>query len=574
MCAKRKDERDPDSGNTARGDDAQPNAEKTLETDAGKKSDPELIRGKVIGEKYEILSHLGSGAMGAVYKAIHTALNKEVAIKVLLTDALDDPVKKKRFMREAKAQGGLTHRNIVAVHDVGLTEKDQPYFVMDFLQGESLEEYIIKNQSLDCDQFINIFDQVARGIQHAHSKGIVHRDIKPSNIMLIDSEDGELHALVLDFGIAVHNDRAETKLTKAGYIVGTPCYMSPEQIEGKALDARSDIYSLGCVMFESLTGNLPFTGINAAATMALHLAQQPEHVSSFKTKSPLPEGLADLVMRCLEKDPTKRFSTAKEIAAQLNSLKKTPSKSEAEITLVGSVTGHTSKNPAHSPAQAAVVDKGDKNPEARSPAEKAGDKLPQTKTPDFKISEAKSADKVVLTEKEAEGKPAAEVAADKSKAKKKSVVDTGSSNEVTGGEGKLESDSESKPAMENHRKIDGIQLDTDSITIEKPESPTKSLPSFKTSDSDRAPIDGHDIIIYLIVGVFGIFIWPQNGRLALPISASEMRDDNPFFMLAKFIVEVYNHFANHPGWQFILWGAMLFLAYKVVDKLLKSGHTD
>ena len=260
MSGKNGEGRDPESGNTARGDDTPPDIDETLETNTSSQSDPELIRGKILGDKYEILSHLGSGAMGAVYKARHQILNKEVAIKVLQQADLADKVKKERFIREAKAQGALNHKNIAAVHDFGLTEKDQPFFVMDLLKGQSLEEYLEKEKSLACFEACQIFEQVARALQHAHSKGIVHRDIKPSNIMLIDSEDGELNALLVDFGIAVHSEKELTKLTKQGHVVGTPHYMSPEQISGKPLDARSDIYSLGCVMFETLTGNLPFWG--------------------------------------------------------------------------------------------------------------------------------------------------------------------------------------------------------------------------------------------------------------------------------------------------------------------------
>lgn len=279
MSGKNKEGRDPDSGNTARGDDTPPDNDETVETNASSKSDPELIRGKVLGDKYEILAHLGSGAMGVVYKARHLILNKEVAIKVLQSQALNDRVKKERFMREAKAQGGLSHRNIAAVHDFGLTDKEQPFFVMDLLKGETLEDYLERVKSLPCVEACQIFEQVARALQHAHSKGIVHRDLKPSNIMLVESEDGDRQALLVDFGIAVFKEKELTKLTKADFVLGTPLYMSPEQIKGKDLDARSDIYSLGCVMFETLTGNLPFSGINEQATMAMHLVQPPEHIT-------------------------------------------------------------------------------------------------------------------------------------------------------------------------------------------------------------------------------------------------------------------------------------------------------
>ncbi len=568
MCAERKDGRDPDSGNTARGDDARPDEnsampdDKTLDNNASSKSDPELIRGKILLDKYEIISHLGSGAMGAVYKARHKILNKEVAIKVLQSANLDDEMKKKRFMREAQAQGGLTHKNIAAVHDVGLTEKDQPFFVMDLLTGESLEEYLERQKSLDSHEFISIFEQVARGLQHAHSKNIVHRDIKPSNIMLIETEEGDLQALVVDFGIAVINESDTTKLTREGYIVGTPNYMSPEQIEGKPLDARSDVYSLGCVMFEALTENPPFQGINAPATMALHIAQKPEHISTFKTKSPLLDEMAELVMRCIEKDPGKRFASAKDVSAQLNSIKTALAAREKEEQierkaagiedeLVGAGKGHQSKNP--SPAVVEVPADSQKSP--AKPAEKSADK---------KVGD-KVAEKIELKEA-----PPAEKSSDKYANSKDQSGDSIERSSVSL-DIDASADTGSDPALEAERVK--AYLPPGSTTNTSGVKAAGTLPA-NSSNRDDPAIHGHDIIKFITGAIVALIFWPWNGRLVLPISPAEMRDDNLFFVLAKFLVETYNHFASHVAWQFIILGIIIYLVNRVVTALLERGPND
>jgi serine/threonine protein kinase len=556
MCAKHKDGRDPDSGNTARDDDAQPDDSKTVETKSNSKSDPELIRGKVLDDKYEIICHLGSGAMGAVYKARHKVLNKEVAIKVLQSANLDDTVKKKRFMREARAQGGLTHKNIAAVHDVGLTENDQPFFVMDLLSGESLEEHLEKHQLLDWLEVINIFEQVARGLQHAHSKNIVHRDIKPSNIMLIESEDGDLQALVVDFGIAVINESNTTKLTREGYIVGTPHYMSPEQIEGKQLDARSDVYSLGCVMFEALTGNPPFQGINASATMALHIAQKPEHITSFDTKSPLPAGLADLVMRCIDKDPEKRFATAKEIAALLNSIKTASNEKEKlndslkageDDILVGAGKEHQS-NPAHAPAIAEVESENQEN------------SFKPPKDDSDHNQEPIVADKIELKENKTLDQPA-EKRGDKSKESGDSIEQSKDSLEFDSN-----TDRGIKPGLEAERVKAHIPSDSDSISSVAGGA-HKNAPS---SSNKTEHIFEKQVMIRLTVGaIFVLIFWPVGGRLAIPLSAAEMRDDGLFFVIAKFLVDTYNHFATDAFWQFMVLFAIIVLIDRVNQKILK-----
>lgn len=549
MSGKNGEGRDPESGNTARGDDTPPDIDETLETNTSSQSDPELIRGKILGDKYEILSHLGSGAMGAVYKARHQILNKEVAIKVLQQADLADKVKKERFIREAKAQGALNHKNIAAVHDFGLTEKDQPFFVMDLLKGQSLEEYLEKEKSLACFEACQIFEQVARALQHAHSKGIVHRDIKPSNIMLIDSEDGELNALLVDFGIAVHSEKELTKLTKQGHVVGTPHYMSPEQISGKPLDARSDIYSLGCVMFETLTGNLPFWGANASATMALHLAQPPEHISSFKTKTPLPQEFADLVMRCIEKPPENRFGTAKEIAALLNDIRGKLDKEVPPVTtnveskqtpVVAGKGRH--QNPAHAPS--AVASPGN---EAAAPA---GEKLAEKVAEQVSLKEADDSSDSAPISTDATGTSSSEKLVDESERLGARIAND--SETISSETNKANSASEA-----------GATVIQESSSASNSSTPPKEPLDLRVS--------GHDIIRLIAIAITLLVFEPLNGRLAMPIDPREMRDDNPVFMLAKYLVELNNHMAHHIVWQWVVPILIAVCVYKVLNKMLQDA---
>jgi serine/threonine protein kinase len=565
MSGKNKEGRDPDSGNTARGDDTPPDNDETVETNASSKSDPELIRGKVLGDKYEILAHLGSGAMGVVYKARHLILNKEVAIKVLQSQALNDRVKKERFMREAKAQGGLSHRNIAAVHDFGLTDKEQPFFVMDLLKGETLEDYLERVKSLPCVEACQIFEQVARALQHAHSKGIVHRDLKPSNIMLVESEDGDRQALLVDFGIAVFKEKELTKLTKADFVLGTPLYMSPEQIKGKDLDARSDIYSLGCVMFETLTGNLPFSGINEQATMAMHLVQPPEQITSFKTKTPLPNELAQLIMRCIEKQPENRYGSAKEVASLLNDIKplaeralkeqledakirdnESDSKSKNDSDLVGSAKGHL-QNPAHAPH--AVVEEGE------AISAKVVEKIPE---------------QVQLKEQDDASSASFKSVSSSPDERKGNTNDTSSKSTLVIDEADRLS-SKISHDTETHEN----SASTSNNTKQNSGDATKPIPVTQPPTTAKEPADfsvsGHDVIRLVAVIATLIVFEPLNGRLILPIDPKEMRDDNLFFMAAKYLVELNSYLAHNPVYQWVVPVLLAVLVYNIVNKLLENA---
>jgi serine/threonine protein kinase len=219
-----------------------------------------------IGGKYKILSLIGRGGMGCVYKVKHEALDKVYALKILNRDVTTEIKTLRRFDQEAKAVGSMEHENLIAVHDYGTSDDGTPFLVMDYIDGISLSEEITRLGYIDEKRALGIFQKVADGLGHAHAQGVVHRDLKPGNIMLVKNVLGEEHPIVVDFGLA-KRQTVDKDLTQTGDIFGTPLYMSPEQCMGNAVDARSDIYSLGCVMYESLSGKSPFEDVNAVKTI-------------------------------------------------------------------------------------------------------------------------------------------------------------------------------------------------------------------------------------------------------------------------------------------------------------------
>jgi eukaryotic-like serine/threonine-protein kinase len=270
---------------------------------------PDPLVGTVVGGKFHVQSLIGSGGMGNVYRALHQQVGRVVALKVLHSEKLHQNASVLRFQQEAKAAAALSHPNIVGFFDYGLTEDNVPYIVMDYIEGMPLDE-VIKVETLSIERCINIFSQACDAMEHAHQKGIIHRDIKPSNLMLTKKEDGSETLKILDFGIAKllpHMDGERVKVTQTGEVFGSPQYMSPEQCSGGQLDARSDIYSLGCVMYEALVGRPPLRG-DTIIEMVYNLTH--ELPAPFKTARPeleLPQQLEAVVRKALEKDPDMRF---------------------------------------------------------------------------------------------------------------------------------------------------------------------------------------------------------------------------------------------------------------------------
>ncbi len=279
----------------------------------------ELLIGHIIGRKYELMDSLGAGGMGFVYKAKHVELDKLVAIKILLLDKPLSDIAYQRFAQEAKATGGLDHPNIVRVSDYGQIGEGCPYIVMELLQGRSLDDLISQEQCLKVEDALPLFIQLADALVHAHSRGVIHRDLKPSNIMLVNDDKGERQAKIIDFGIAkLSGARAKAKpLTKPGEIFGSPLYMSPEQCTGNSLDQRSDIYSLGCVMYEMLLGKPPFVGDTVLATIYMHVNEPVARISESAVKAAIPDELEKIIERMLHKNPDLRFQSANELLTEL-----------------------------------------------------------------------------------------------------------------------------------------------------------------------------------------------------------------------------------------------------------------
>lgn len=260
--------------------------------------------------RYNIIGELGQGAMGTVYKAVDPLIDRVVAIKTInLSLALDEKDEyESRFYQEAKAAGRLSHPNIVTIYDVGKSG-EIAYIAMEFLQGRELRDILNDGKRMPVEQVINVVAQVAQGLAYAHEHGIVHRDVKPSNIMVV--RDG--HVKITDFGIARMASAAVR--TQTGMVLGSPKYMSPEQVVGKLTDQRSDIFSLGVVLYEMLTGQAPFSGENVNAIMYQTLNSVPPPPSSLSSN--VPEMLNFIVAKALAKKLEHRYQDTKEFASDL-----------------------------------------------------------------------------------------------------------------------------------------------------------------------------------------------------------------------------------------------------------------
>lgn len=272
--------------------------------------------GLTLSDRYEVIEVLGKGGMGVVYKGRRTQINKFVAIKVLKAALIEDEVSLKRFEQEAIASANLDDPHLISVYDFGYGPGGEPYLVMDFLEGKSLEDIIESQGPISLERFLHIFSQACQALSYIHSRNIIHRDLKPSNIMLVKTQSSDEFVKLVDFGIAKvigSDQKLMQKLTATGQSFGSPLYMSPEQCMGKEVDVRSDIYSLGCVMFEALTGHTPIAGENALQTVFMHINSPPRLLHQVGAGLTHPKQVQDLIMRCLEKDPEKRFQTAKEL---------------------------------------------------------------------------------------------------------------------------------------------------------------------------------------------------------------------------------------------------------------------
>jgi tRNA A-37 threonylcarbamoyl transferase component Bud32/RNA polymerase subunit RPABC4/transcription elongation factor Spt4 len=267
--------------------------------------------GKKIEGKYEVQSILGEGGMAIVYKAYHTKMERLVVIKVMQGWLLSNKNAVERFERESKTTAKLAHPNIVTVFDYGVLNAKEPYLVMEYIKGESLGDKIARQGALPFATAAGIIIQICRGLQEAHSVGIIHRDLKPDNILLQDRSDRPDWVKIVDFGIS-HLVQGAKRLTKTGKMVGTPEYIAPEQLKDKPLDIRTDLYALGIILYETLTGRVPFEGESAEGILMKHLLEPPPplslHNDDFAEGTPFDA----IIAKALRKEPDERYQTATE----------------------------------------------------------------------------------------------------------------------------------------------------------------------------------------------------------------------------------------------------------------------
>lgn len=285
----------------------------------------ELI-GSILSDKYRIESEVGRGGMSIVYRGMHELMDRTVAIKVLQAQLVSDQVSVKRFQQEAQAASCIAHPNVITIHDFGIASPSgRPYLVMDFLVGESLSDIIRRDHQVEMMRAMKIFIQACDALEHAHRKGVIHRDLKSSNIMLVEFEGKKDVVKVVDFGIAKlmpSSGKQSQNLTQTGEIFGSPIYMSPEQCQALPLDARSDIYSMGAMMYESLTGQPPLMGDTILDTMQMQVATRPLSFADVRPDLELPEELEQVVFKALEKKPEDRYQSMEEFGSALQHVNK------------------------------------------------------------------------------------------------------------------------------------------------------------------------------------------------------------------------------------------------------------
>jgi serine/threonine protein kinase len=280
--------------------------------------------GSVLADRYEIVDEVGHGALGVVYRARHLVMEKTVAVKVLFEEMDKDENTFLRFQREAQAASSMSHPNIVTVYDFGISKNNTPFLVMDFIEGQDLKDVLRSQGRLPVDRSVKIFLQMCSALEHAHSKGILHRDIKPENVVLVKTSWNPEFVKLVDFGIAKYvnePNRNAKKLTMDGQVLGTPAYMSPEQIMGGRLDARSDIYCMGVLMYNLISGKLPILGKDSTETMSKHITDLPTELADACPEIKIPFRLQRAIMKTLKKHPQDRHQSMRELLVELENYK-------------------------------------------------------------------------------------------------------------------------------------------------------------------------------------------------------------------------------------------------------------
>lgn len=314
----------------------------------------ELI-GSIVDDRYEILSFVGAGGWSTVYKARHRGLDKLVAIKVLHDHLAVSTDKFLRFQQEARTQSKFSHPNVVGVFDFGRLPSGNPYLAMEYVEGCALNQLLYKCGALPAASVVEISRQIASALQAAHRQGVIHRDLKPQNIIIADaaahganpfasaleeSQDlGRVQMMesgivkVLDFGLSklIHEGDTANNITRSGTTVGTPAYMSPEQCLAQPIDGRSDIYALGCVMYEMLTGRQAVDGATIYECMDAHLKKTPSPLNHASSDNPIPPRLEQIIFKALEKKPASRYQTAGELLRALETLGPAPERKKRRL---------------------------------------------------------------------------------------------------------------------------------------------------------------------------------------------------------------------------------------------------
>ncbi|HEY9715618.1 MAG TPA: serine/threonine-protein kinase, partial [Chroococcales cyanobacterium] len=284
------------------------------------------LLGKTMGNRWEITEFLGEGSMSSVYKAQELQTGDIVVLKILHNHLVANAKSLKRFEQRARSTVNLVHPCVARTVDIQLTAEGQVFLVVEYMKGESLEDLLAKTGHLSVEHAIDIFRQACEGLEYAHAQDIIHRDLKPSNIMLLADGAVADEVKLVDFGVAKLLSDESDDVKSSGYITrtrevfGSPMYMSPEQCMGKRLDARSDIYSLGCVMYETLTGKPPFVGKNVLETAYKHMNEAPKSITADSVASRAMTRIESVIFKCLAKDPNERYQSMSQLRSDIDIL--------------------------------------------------------------------------------------------------------------------------------------------------------------------------------------------------------------------------------------------------------------
>lgn len=274
--------------------------------------------GDTIDEKYKVLSILGTGGFGSVYLVNEMQLNRTVALKVLTKFSVHDPIHLKRFEREAQILSKMSHPNIVSIHRFGWIEKKAPYLVLENVQGESLRDRLARESALCCSDSVEIARQTAVALNYAHSHSVIHRDLKPENLLIANDERDGAFVKLIDFGLSKQSSSLSETLTDTGSVFGTPNYMSPEHCLGKELTFQSDIYSLGCILFEMICGTPPFESKNLPDTILKQVSHATPSIGAERESNEISNKLNKIIGKCTSKNPTERYSDYESLIQALN----------------------------------------------------------------------------------------------------------------------------------------------------------------------------------------------------------------------------------------------------------------